>query len=62
MFKAWIYTKVGALPKTWEKLMMAISNLEDLHRATEQIKDDLISNCNEISSDLALNCMSFKNT
>ena len=62
MFKAWIHSRVGALPKTWEKLMMAISNVEELQRATEQIKDELTSNCDEICSDLALNCMSFKNT
>jgi len=56
MLKAWTRSGIGASPKTWKKLITAISNIEDLKRVTEQIKDDLTLNCDEICSDLGLNC------
>jgi len=56
MLKAWKRSGIGASPKTWKKLISAISNIEDLQRVSEQIIDELTLNCNEICNDLGLNC------
>ena len=55
MLKAWIRADIGEPPKTWNKLVTAISKVEDLQKATEEIKEQLTINCDEICHNLCLN-------
>ena len=52
MLKAWVNTSVGISPKTWNTLVTAISEIDELQRATEEIKEQLTIYCEDICSDL----------
>jgi len=52
MLKAWVNTNIGVSPKTWNTLVTAISAVDELQRATEEIKEQLTIYCDHICSDL----------
>ena len=51
-----MHTSVGRPPKTWNKLVAAISQVEELKSATEEIKEHMAMKCSEIYSDLCSDC------
>ena len=55
MLRAWLHTGIGESPKTWNTLMAAVDKVENLKRATEDIKEQLTTNCDEICRNLCLN-------
>ena len=55
MLMAWIDTDIGEKPKTWNKLVTAINEVEELKSATEEIKEQLAINCDEIWCNLSSN-------
>ena len=49
MLEKWLNTDIGVSPKTWDTLLKALSEVDNLTRATEEIKEHL-KQCCEICS------------
>ena len=42
LFRKWLNTKNGAAPKTWNTLLERIKEVDDLARASEEIKKEML--------------------